>query len=78
MINFQTYFEKYPLPRAWQRPGGAAGGGTRGIFLKICLKIDRIFKHLFENGSYLGHPIFKIAIWLVFFVLFHHLVGDAN
>ena len=62
-------------PRARQRPGGAAGGGARGIFLKNCLKMDRIFKHLFENGSifkhmfenepYLAHPIFKMAIGLL-------------
>ena len=25
-----------------------------------------IFKHLFENGPYLAHPIFKLAIGLVF------------
>ena len=37
----------------------------------------RIFKHLFENGLYLGHPIFKIAIGLVL-SKFHHLVGDAS
>ena len=31
-VHFQTDFEKIPLPRARQRPGGAAGGGARGIF----------------------------------------------
>ena len=34
MVHFQTHFEKYPLPRMWQRPGGAAGGGASGIFQK--------------------------------------------
>ena len=52
MVNFQTHFEKYPLSRARQRPGGAAGGGARGTFSK--------------NEPYLAHPIFKIAIWLVY------------
>ena len=33
-VHFQTGFDKIPLPRARQRPGGAAGGGARGIFSK--------------------------------------------
>ena len=65
-VHFQTDLKKIPIPRARQRPGGAAGGGARGIFVKICFKMDHSFKHLFENGPYLGHPIFKIAIGLVF------------
>ena len=56
-VHFQTHFEKIPLPRTRQRPGGAAS---------VCLKMDRIFKHLFENGPCLAHPIFKVAIRLFF------------
>ena len=65
-VHFQTDFEKYPSPGRGSALGGAAGGGARGIFSNICLKMDRIFKHLFENGPYLCHPIFKIASGLVF------------
>ena len=39
--------------------------------------MDGIFKHLFENEPYLGHPILKVAIGLVF-QKFNHLVGDAS
>ena len=64
-------------------PGAASGGAPRalprpgeGYFFKICLKMDHIFKHLFENGPifkhlfengpYLAHPFFKLAIGPVF------------
>ena len=49
---------------------------TPGDLFKTCMKMDRIFKHMFENGSifkhlflngpYLAHPIFKLAIGPVF------------
>ena len=75
-VHFQTNFEK-------NTPGAASGGAPRalprpgeGDFLKMCLKMDRIFKHLFEkgaifkhlfeNGPYLAHPIFKLVIGSVF------------
>ena len=54
MAHFQITFENYSLPSARQRPWGAAGGGAR-VFIK----------NMFENGTYLAHPIFKTAIWLV-------------
>ena len=69
MVHFQTdvlkSFKKYPWRRLRRRPQGAAAPWG-GVFFKICLKMERIFKHLFENGPYLGHPIFKLAIRLVF------------
>ena len=55
MVNFQTYFEKYPLLRAPQRPG-ASPEAAPGVF----------FQNVFENEPYLAHSILKIAIWLVF------------
>ena len=60
-VNFQASFEKkYPWRRLRRRLQGAGG-----IFFKICLKMERIYKHLFEKLQYLAHPIFKIAIGLV-------------
>ena len=56
---------EYPWRRHRRRPPGAAAPWG-GLFFKICSKMDRIFKHLFENAPYLAHPIFKIAIGLVF------------
>ena len=55
MVHFQRHFEKYALPKARQRPGGAAGGGVSFF----------VSKKMFENGPYLAHPVFKLAIWLV-------------
>ena len=54
MVHLQTNFDKYPLPRARQRPGRAAGGAP-----------GEFFQNVFKNKPYLAHPIFKIAIWLV-------------
>ena len=72
MILFQTNVGKIPLAP----PPAAPPGRGRRIFFKICLKMDRIFKHLFENGPifkhlfengpYLAHPFFKLAIGPVF------------
>ena len=36
------------------------------------------FKNMFENQSYLAHPIFKIASWLVLIMKKKHLAGDAS
>ena len=74
-INFQTNFEKYPQGAA--APWGRRRRRRLGYFFKICLKMERIFKHLFENGPYLAHPTCKVAIML-FFSNFHHLEGDAS
>ena len=64
-VHFQTYFEKSTSPGRGSALG-APPEAAPGVFFKICLKMECIFKHLFENGPYLGHPIFKIAIGLVF------------
>ena len=63
---FSKYFEKIHPPPGAAAPGGRRRRRRQGYFFKMCLEMDRIFKHLFENGPYLGHPIFKIAIGLVF------------
>ena len=65
---FKQILKKYPWRRLRRRPQGAAGSALgRGVF-----------KHLFEHEPYLAHPIFKIAIGLVFLSNNYHLVGDAS
>ena len=63
---FKQIVEKCLWLRLRRRPQGDAApwGGV-------------IFQQMFENGSYLAHPVFKIGIRL-FFSKFHHLVGDAS
>ena len=51
MVHFQTNFEKNTLPPPPAAPSGRGGG---------------IFQNMFENGPDLAHPIFEIAMWLVF------------
>ena len=58
-IHFQTHFEKNTPPQGAAAPWGRRRRRRQGYFFKICLKMNRIFKHLFENGPYLGHPISK-------------------
>ena len=55
MVHFQTDVGTIPLAPPPAAPPGRCRALGRGIF-----------KHLFENGPYLAHPIFKIAIGLVF------------
>ena len=74
---FQIFEKKIPPPPAAVAPGGRRRRRRQGYFFKMCLKMDRIFKHLFENGLYLARPIFKVAI-RHFFSNFQHLVGDAS
>ena len=55
MVNFQTDSENTPS----QVHGSALGAppeAAQGVF----------FKEVFENEPYLVHPIFKMAMWLVF------------
>ena len=58
--------KKNTPPQGAAAPWGRRRSRRQGYFFKIWLKMDRIFKHLFENGPYVGNPIFKIAIGLVF------------
>ena len=54
-IHFQTNFEKIPLALPPAAPPGRCRALGRGTFFKMCLKMDRISKHLFENGLIFKH-----------------------
>ena len=72
IVYVHSYFEKYPLPRARQRPGGATKGGARGIcFQKMgeqrldVQSVLKIWQMMFSNVSICR--VFKI--YSVFMVL---------
>ena len=54
MVHFQTNFKKSP-PQGAAAPWGHRWRWRQGY----------VSKNLFENGPYLAHPIFKIAIELL-------------
>ena len=53
-VHFQTDFEKNTPPQGAAAPWGRRRRRRQGYFFLNCLKMDHMFKHLFENG-----PIFK-------------------
>ena len=63
MVHSQTYLKKYPLTRARQRPGGAAGGGARHICPKFISKWT-IFGLILFSKSPLGQFL-KISLNVV-------------
>ena len=79
-VHFQTHFEKNNPPQGAAAPWGRRRRRRQGYFFKMCLKMDRIFKHLFENGPFSNICLkidFQTRHWASF-SKFHHLIGDAS